>query len=209
MVDIATVSVVSSGLVALGTIVTNSIGGERQRSHETDLDFEKRVWERKSEALFGVIHECRTMLDTLDREELNDDDHNRLWWALHLSRRLDALHDVRSTVEALASSECRSALTSLVEAMTEQGVEQYVGRRVDSYRTQMSEDDPPETSGDALVARLDPRMQKIRRHQRYREWINEAEQEALADFNPNLPDLQSRAHRLLEAARESVRRPKD
>jgi hypothetical protein len=40
MVDIATVSVVSSGLVALGTIAVNFIGGERQRRHEADLDFE-------------------------------------------------------------------------------------------------------------------------------------------------------------------------
>ena len=205
--DIAAVSVVSSGVVALGTIVANFIGGERQRSHETDLDFEKRVWDRKSDALFQVIEECRTMLDSFGGVEMKDE--NRVWWALHLSRRRDALRDVRSTVEALASSECRGDLTAVIEAMDAQGVKEYLGRRVDRHREQMFADAPPEASAEQLLGRLDPQARFFERMQRYGEQIKETEARAVADFQPDLVELRERTERLLESARASVRRPKD
>lgn len=127
--DIATVSVVASALVALGTLAVNFIGGERQRSHEADLDFEKRVWEEKSQALFAVIKECRVMIDSDD--SLTDD--TRQSWALYLSRRLDTFTDAQATVEALASTRCRTELTGLVEAMRSSGVKDYLGNRVDRF----------------------------------------------------------------------------
>jgi hypothetical protein len=201
MVDIAAISVVSSGVVALGTIAANFVGGERQRKHETGLDFEKRVWERKSEALFTVIEECRTLLDV--DEPLTDD--SRTWWALNLSRRLDALRDARSTVEALASSQCRNELGGLVQALRAQGVKDYVGHRVDRYEREWLEAMAPDSG--TFVAGLT--TESIQRGSRIRQRMEKAEEQAVADFAPDLPDLRARAERLLEAARESVRRPSD
>lgn len=199
MVDIATVSVVSSALVALGTIAVNFIGGERQRSHEAGLDFEKRVWERKSESLFAVIQECRALLDA--DEPLVDE--TRTWWALGLSRHLDALRNVRSTVEAFASARCRVELTELVDAMSAQGVKEYLGHRVDRYNKLMLEVPFSDTYSTQDI------QKEVAQRNRYREWIKETEDEALVDFAPDLVDIHERAARLLEAARESVRRPND
>lgn len=52
-------------------------------------------------------------------------------------------------------------------------------------------------------------LDDIKRRRRFQEWADEAKKEAVADFDPDQPDLQARAQRLLDAARESVRRPKD
>ncbi|MBM7506551.1 hypothetical protein JOE61_000365 [Nocardioides salarius] len=199
--DIATVSVVASALVALGTLAANFIGGERQRSHEADLDFEERVWEEKSRALFAVIKECRVMIDSDD--SLTDD--TRQSWALYLSRRLDTLTDAQATVEAFASTRCRTELTGLVEAMRSSGVKDYLGNRVDRFEKEWFD-----------VLKYDPNtmptsdlLDDIKRRRRFQEWADDAKKEAVADFDPDLPDLQGRAQRLLDAARESVRRPKD
>jgi hypothetical protein len=199
MVDIATVSVVSSSLVALGTIAANFIGGERQRSHETDLDFERRVWEEKSKALFAVIRDCRAVIDSDD--PLTDD--SRKSWALYLSKRLDAFTDVQATIEAFASTECRTALTDLIDALRSAGVKDYLGNRVKRYEDLMAKVplSPPSDTQSTLA--------EVKQRQKYRQWIEETEQAAVTDFNPDLPDLQARAQRLLEAARGSVRRPKD
>lgn len=189
MVDIATVSVVSSGLVALGTLGANFIGGERQRRHDADLNFEMRVWERKSEALFTVIERCRLVTDS----DIPLTDGNRKFHALYLSKMLDALNGTRSTVEAFASSRCREELAGLIEALRTAGVKRYVGNRVDRFHQQRLDADPEDLST----------------RKRCQDLVRAAEEKAVADFDPDLRDLRARAERLLEAARESVRRPKD
>lgn len=188
MVDVATVSVVSSAVVAVGTIAVNFIGGERQRRHEADLDFEARVWERKSEALFEVIGAARNLLDS--DAPVGE---NPLSYALYLSKMLDALNSTRSTVETLASNRCREELAALIEALHSQGVKEYVGHRSDRY----------------LHKGLEAGVDDVESWRRYSKYRKEAEDEAVADFHLNLADLQTHAARLLEAARESVRRPKD
>lgn len=189
MVDIATVSVVSSAALAGLTIAVNVYSGERQRRHEADLDLEKRVWERKSAALFEVIDQCRRVVDGVD---LTDD--NRLSYALDLSKSLDALLGQFSAVEAFASTRCRQELSGLVGALRESGVKQGVGREVAHYIEVGMEVSP---------------IDHPKRWGRFRDWRKEAEERALADFEPDLSELRERAGRLLEAARESVRRPKD
>lgn len=187
--DIAIVSVISSAVVALGTIGANFISGERQRSHEADLDFERRVWERKSEALFAVIERARSLADSAD--PVTDD--NRLTYALNLSRLLEALLDNRAAVEAFASSDCRTALTALIDAMEAQGVKSDVGAREARYTSQAMK---------AGIANVDS-------YNFYRDLAKEVDQEALAEFEPDLAALNARAERLLEAARLSVRCPKE
>jgi hypothetical protein len=189
MVDIATVSVVSSATLAGLTIAANVLTGERQRRHEADLDFEKRVWERKSDALFEVIDLCRRVIDGMP---LTDD--NRLEYALDLSKTLDDLSARLSAVEAFASSRCRQELTDFMAALRDSGVKHAAGRSVDHFRSKSGEVSP---------------LEDLSQWQRYVDWRKEAEADAVADFKLDLPDLRARAERLLEAARESVRRPKD
>jgi hypothetical protein len=49
-------------------------------------------------------------------------------------------------------------------------------------------------------------MKSWRQHS---EWRKEAEATAVADFDPDLSALETHAKQLIEAARESVRRPRD
>lgn len=190
MVDIATVSVISSAALAGLTIAAGVFGGERQRTHEADLDFEKRVWDRKSEALFTVIEKCRMLIASDD--PVTDD--NREAYALNLSKTLDSLHNVRSTVEAFASSQCRAQLALLIEALEESGVKHDLGRRAD-YWLKMS----MEVQG----------IENFEQKRRYSDRQKEVQREAAADLDLDLPRLRTVAQALLEAARESVRRPRD
>lgn len=189
MVDVAAVSVITSGAVAIGSILVTVYNAGRQRQHEADMDFEKRVWDQKSEALFSVMTTSR-MLAT-DGDAITDA--NRMTYALNLSKRLDDLHAARGVVDAFASTRCAVALTLLIDAMRDGGVKHNLGYRVSRLGEQSMKLDPTDfdLSG------------------RYREWRNEAEQSALQDFDPDLADIRKRAGDLFDAARESVRRPKD
>lgn len=189
MVDIATVSVISSAAVAGLTIAANVFTGERQRRHEADLDFEARVWERKSEALFEVIRQCHRLADS-DRPVTDD---NRVGYALEMSKMLDMLHDQVSTVEAFASSRCRTELRGLIEALRAGGVTHRDGADVAHWRNQS----------------LDTPSDDYESKRTYWAWAEQSEKRAVANFDPDIDDLRARAVRLLEAARESVRRPKD
>lgn len=129
MVDIATVSVVSSAAVALGTLAVNFIGSERQRKHESDLDFEKRVWAQKSEALFSLMEECRFLADS----DLPITDTNREGYALDLSKSLDRLHAVRPAVDAFASTRTRTELNGLMATMLAGGAKHHYGNDAARY----------------------------------------------------------------------------
>lgn len=189
-VDIAAISVVSSAVVAIGTVAVNFLSGERQRKHETDLDFEARVWEKKSAALFTVIEHCRALADS---GPVTAD--NRTEYALALSRTLDDLQEVRSTVDAFASTRCREQLTDLIEALKAFGVKSDAGRDARHWSKMALEALGQTHDSEAFAG--------------YRHMQHDAENDAVADFDPDLPDLRARAERLLEAARESARRPKD
>jgi hypothetical protein len=55
---IALASVVTSGVVAVLTLVINALTKRGDRRHAASLDFEKRVWEAKSSALLKLITKC-------------------------------------------------------------------------------------------------------------------------------------------------------
>lgn len=96
-------------------------------------------------------------------------------------------------------------MTGLIEAMRSGGVKDYLGNRADRFEKEsynIIEYDPATTPTSDLLKDMD-------RRKRYREWADEAKKQAAADFAPDLDDMQARAQRLLDAARESVRRPKD
>lgn len=189
MVDVAALSVISSGVVALGTIATTLFSGERQRKHETDLDFERRVWEKKSEALFAVIEVCEELIEARDPTEETD------WWmALGLSKLLDDLTDSRAAVGAFASSTCRKQLTSLIKAMRDGGIRPGTGHRWDQSWERLREVDM-ETEWDRWKVIWDQRRK--------------AQEEAVKDFRPDMKAIRAQAEQLLDAARDSVRRPKD
>lgn len=195
MPDIATVSVIASATLAALTIGANVFTGERQRRHEADLDFEGRVWDQKSTALFAVIRECHRITE---RGYVTDA--NRLGYALRLSEVLDALHALLPAVEAFASSQCRKELNGLINELQRQGVKMGAAGRAAHWRKQYL-DAFPETG-------VHP-VKDMQRQVRYHQWAQEAEQEAVKEFKPDLPELRGRAQELMDAARESVRRPKD
>jgi hypothetical protein len=190
MVDIAAISVVSSSVVALGTIATTFIGGERQRKHESDLDFENRVWDKKAEALFAVIQACEELIEAPDPEEGEADS----WLALGLSRVLDDLAYKRAAVDAFASTTCRQNLNILIKTMKDGGVKGGLGRRWDRLWDRLREVDV-KTDFERWSGLWEQR-QKV-------------EQEVVDGFAPDMPALRASAGNLLEAARQSVRRAKD
>lgn len=190
MVDIAAISVVSSAVVALGTIATTFIGGERQRKHESDLDFEKRAWAKKSEALFAVIQVCEELIEAPDPQEGNSDS----WLAFGLSRVLDDLTDNRAAVGAFASTTCREDLNVLIRAMKNGGVKRGLGRRWDRLWDDLRQVD---------IATDYERWEGLWERRK------KAEEEVVDGFAPDMPALRTSAGNLLEAARQSVRRAKD
>lgn len=189
MVDIATVSVITSAALAGGTILANFVGGERQRGHEADLDFERRVWERKSEALFSLMEECRFLADS----DLPITDNNREGYALDLSKSLDRLHNVRSAIDAFASTRTRTELNGLMEAMLAGGVKHHAGNEAKRY----------------FNLALNTGIDEIKTRRMWREYEDKARARAVENFEPDIDSIRERAGRLLEAARESVRSPKD
>jgi hypothetical protein len=55
---IALASVVSSGVVAVATLIINAATKRGDREHASSLEFEKRVWDIKSSALLSAISTC-------------------------------------------------------------------------------------------------------------------------------------------------------
>ncbi|WP_374159101.1 hypothetical protein ACEWX3_07715 [Mycobacterium sp. G7A2] len=55
---IALAAVLSSGLVAVASLIINALTKRGDREHASTLEFEKRVWESKSDALVRLIGAC-------------------------------------------------------------------------------------------------------------------------------------------------------
>lgn len=191
MVDIATVSVISSAAVAGITVASNLLAGERQRSHETKLDFEKRVWQLKSETLFIAIKESRSLLAYEDTIPLDE----RAGSAVHLSEILDRLTDVSPSIDAYASSESREALERVIEALHDAGIREGVGKRVRRY---------------SKLAREAPTgIENFPTLQKYMQWREDATKEASERFTGAMATVKRRADELIACARRSVREPRD
>ena len=65
---VAIVSVAISGGVALATLVFNWLMRRGDREHTSSLEFEKRVWERKSTALLDLVAQCQAILEAIARD---------------------------------------------------------------------------------------------------------------------------------------------
>ncbi|KQY55667.1 hypothetical protein ASD11_14220 [Aeromicrobium sp. Root495] len=191
MVDIATVSVISSAAVAGITVASNLLASERQRSHETRLDFEKRVWQLKSETLFVAIKESRSLLayeDTVVAEE-------RATSAVHLSELLDRLTDVSPSIDAYASSESREALDRVIEALQDAGIMEGIGQRVRHYSK--------------LVREAPSGIENFPTLQRRIQWQEDATNAASEGFTGAMVTVKQYADELLACARRSIREPRD
>src|SRR4051812_19508930 len=60
---VALASVISSGLIAGGSLWFNYRNGRQQRTHEASLAYEARVWGIKNDALFEVISATRRLCE--------------------------------------------------------------------------------------------------------------------------------------------------
>jgi hypothetical protein len=69
---IALASVVSSGVVAVLTLVINALTKRGDRKHAASLDFEKRVWEVKNSALLNLITKCESIRSAIRLAEGRD-----------------------------------------------------------------------------------------------------------------------------------------
>lgn len=186
--DAATVSVTASAAVALGTLAVTFIGGERERRQEAALDFERRVWEKKSEALLTVIELCRSFAEA---PPITAD--NKLHYALTYSEMMNDLHHIQPVVDAFSSTECRTALSAFLSELKREGVAPGAGRRSRHFRDRAME-----------IPAEDFELKSYCMNQ----W-KAADQAAVENFDLDLDAAQDRARAVLEAARESVRRSHD
>ena len=69
---IALASVISSGLIAALSIITNAVTKRGDRKHAMSLEFEKRGWETKSAALLSLIGKCKSIRSAVDPDQDNE-----------------------------------------------------------------------------------------------------------------------------------------
>ncbi len=186
--DIATISVIASAAVALGSLGVTAWNAERQRKHERGLDFEQRVWEEKSKALFAIIEQCREFLDLEVRMDRLDE-HGHKIISAEFGQRLDRLTDQMPTVEAFASQECREALHDLVAGMRAGGVKRGYGSLFRQLGEQARSTDDANERG-----RIEQRRWDLL--------------DLTSDgFDLDMQQAKQLSQRLLDAARQSARTP--
>jgi hypothetical protein len=114
---VALASVISSGAVAVATLVANGLMRRGDRKHTSSLEFEKRVWEKKSTALLDLISHCQAILQTLDHDAA-DLESQRQQFAV-----LQTFHQVNFRLEApeliaYASPAVKAAVSQLQQVVT-------------------------------------------------------------------------------------------
>lgn len=120
---IAFASVVSSGTVALATLVVNAATKRGDRQHAAALDYEKRVWEAKSAALIEVIGACEAIIAALRFVETASEplktlvERGKLWRAYAFEAILDHQDDLTgnasAALAAYSSEPLRAAMGDL------------------------------------------------------------------------------------------------
>ncbi|MGB3482463.1 MAG: hypothetical protein WBB07_09655 [Mycobacterium sp.] len=113
---VALASVISSGVVAVATLVANGLMRRGDRKHTSSLEFEKRVWEKKSTALLDLISHSQAILHAIDRDA--DPEPRRQQFAVlqtfhQLSFRLEAPELI-----AYASPASKTAVSKLQQVMS-------------------------------------------------------------------------------------------
>lgn len=110
--DVAVVSVISSGLVAVGSLVLQWRNGAEQRRHDATQAFEARAWDLKREGHLSL-------LDVLNRIRDSADDgyvvatKGRSW--------LEEFYEAQPVVVAYGTDECRHDLDALMTFVADFG----------------------------------------------------------------------------------------
>jgi hypothetical protein len=180
---VALVSVVSSGAVALGGLLVTYRSGREQRKHESGLAYEARAWERKSEALFGVIAAGRLLIDSI---QSNDPALARV-----VHRVVLELEDVGPVVEAYASGECRTAFVELQHLLNGSYELAMVERALYHHNVVLEVRVADDYNSAADVFHEDQEQRLLR--------------DAKASLTFDLQTAQAWAEKLIDAARKSVR----
>lgn len=112
-------SVVSSGVVAVATVLVSVFQRRGDRKHEKSLAFEERIFERKTEALLAAIALLRPFVQVLAAHE-NDRSDRYFIYADMQAALVSFNKNLRSwtpAVEAFASDQCRDDALALRRAI--------------------------------------------------------------------------------------------
>ncbi|MDI6628657.1 MAG: hypothetical protein QME72_13160 [Rhodococcus sp. (in: high G+C Gram-positive bacteria)] len=116
---VALVSVVSSGVVAVATVLVSVFQRRGDRKHEKSLAFEERIFERKTEALLAAIALLRPFVQVLAAHQADRD--VRYFIEADMQRVLDTfnknLRKWTPAIEAFASDKCREDALTLRRAI--------------------------------------------------------------------------------------------
>jgi hypothetical protein len=84
MDGVALASVVSTGSVAVLTLVFNATTKRGDRKHDMNLEFQKRVWDTKSTALLSLIQRCESISAAATEPNADREDRQAaLWWRFY------------------------------------------------------------------------------------------------------------------------------
>ncbi|MFC5179474.1 hypothetical protein [Nocardioides taihuensis] len=107
MPNAASLSVIFTGSVALGSLAVTALGARAQRKHEAGLAYQERVWDAKSEVLLNAIRVSLSIVRVVGaRAEMR-----------HLAESLVAareyIDEFSAEIEAYGSEATRKALRDL------------------------------------------------------------------------------------------------
>lgn len=180
---VALASVVSSGVVAAGSLVLTYRGAKHQRQHEAALAFEAKAWDEKSKTLYNVIAGSRALTDAM----LSTDPR---FVVLSISRAAAQLDQLVGGVEAYASPACREAFIDLRRRLHATTVPGWLHHVVSEIRMEKER---------AIDAMDFERAAELKSHEQTE--ISQAVGGMIVDQS----DVKIRAERLIEHARQSIR----
>lgn len=125
---VALASVVTSGVIAAGSLLATYISARQQRRHEAGQAFEQRIWEEKRRVLIELISACRALLDQLP-DDWGDGDA-----AVGVSRARSEFVSLAGGIEAYASEACRNQFVKVQGVLARTGVLFGVHLHVDESR---------------------------------------------------------------------------
>ena len=183
----ALASVVSSGLVAGGSLVVTYRGQKQQRKHEASQAFEARAWEEKSKTLYNVITWSRGLADSMLSQDQGV-------VAQSISRTMENFSHVVGGVEAYASPRARAEFAELRTALDASTIEPWLHHVLAELRTDK------EGAIDAQDF-----LEAARLRKREREEIDQA----VHRMNCDQQAVLLRCERLIEECRLSIRANED
>lgn len=203
---VSIISVVVSGLVALGALLLTYRSGRDQRRHDAALALQQRSWQRRSDGMFDLIATCRSLVDTIDRpgsiDAIEALDRERGDYDATVQEHLGVseigvkvtdvvhrLHDLVPVVEVYGSAECREAFEDLRQQLRDSGYDPRAPERLAAIRRgKLAAIDAKDYHSAATARRLE------------RELLEEARNRLTID----LDETRDQAERVIAAARECV-----